>query len=337
MSYNIAVLGATGAVGHEILNILAERNFPIKNIYALASKNSAGKEVSFGEKVLKIQDVEKFDFEQANIALFSAGSEVSKHWAPIAGDKGCVVIDNTSCFRMDPNVPLIIPEVNPEALDGFRNKNIIANPNCSTIQMVVALKPLHDLFTIKRVVVSTYQSVSGAGKLAMDELWNQTRKMFFNENIKPENFNKRIAFNVIPQIDKFLEDGSTKEEKKMVDETKKILDHTIDVNATCVRVPVFIGHSEAVNVEFESNINIEEIRESLKNAPGISLIDDIENDTYITPIECVSDFSVFISRLRIDSTVPNGINMWVVSDNLRKGAALNSIQIAEELLNRKFI
>ena len=337
MSYNIAVLGATGAVGHEILNILAERNFPIKNIYALASKNSAGKEVSFGEKVLKIQDVEKFDFEHANIALFSAGSEVSKHWAPIAGDKGCVVIDNTSCFRMDPNVPLIIPEVNPEALDGFRNKNIIANPNCSTIQMVVALKPLHDLFTIKRVVVSTYQSVSGAGKLAMDELWNQTRKMFFNENIKPENFNKRIAFNVIPQIDKFLEDGSTNEEKKMVDETKKILDHTIDVNATCVRVPVFIGHSEAVNVEFESNINIEEIRESLKNAPGISLIDDIENETYITPIECVSDFSVFISRLRIDSTVPNGINMWVVSDNLRKGAALNSIQIAEELLNRKFI
>jgi len=337
MSYNIAVLGATGAVGHEMLSILAERNFPIKNIYALASKNSAGKEVSFGEEVLKVQDVENFNFEDVNIALFSAGSEVSKHWAPIAADKGCVVIDNTSCFRMDPDVPLIIPEVNPEALEGFRNKNIIANPNCSTIQMLVALKPLHDLSIIKRVVVSTYQSVSGAGKLGMDELWDQTRKMSFNENIKPKNFTKRIAFNVIPHIDKFLEDGSTKEEKKMVDETKKILDHTIDVNATCVRVPVFIGHSEAVNVEFESNINIEEIRESLKGAPGISLIDDIENETYITPIECVSDFSVFISRLRIDSTVPNGINMWVVSDNLRKGAALNSIQIAEELLNRKFI
>ena len=337
MSYNVAVLGATGAVGHEMLSILSERNFPIQNIYALASKNSAGKEVSYGDEVLKVQDVENFDFENANIALFSAGSEVSKKWAPIAGDKGCVVIDNTSFFRMDSEVPLIVPEVNPEALEGFRNKNIIANPNCSTIQMMVALKPLHDMYTIKRVVVSTYQSVSGAGKLAMDELWDQTRKMFFNENIKPENFTKRIAFNVIPHIDKFIEDGSTKEEKKMVDETKKILDQSIEVSATCVRVPVFIGHSEAVNIEFESNINIDEVEETLREAPGISLVDDVENEQYITPIECVSDFSVFISRLRIDNTVPNGLNMWVVSDNLRKGAALNSVQIAEELINRKYI
>ena len=337
MSYNVAVLGATGAVGHEMLSILSERNFPIQNIYALASKNSAGKEVSYGDEVLKVQDIENFDFENANIALFSAGSEVSKKWAPIAGDKGCVVIDNTSFFRMDSEVPLIVPEVNPEALEDFRNKNIIANPNCSTIQMMVALKPLHDMYTIKRVVVSTYQSVSGAGKLAMDELWDQTRKMFFNEEAKPENFTKRIAFNVIPHIDKFTEDGSTKEEKKMVDETKKILDQSIEVSATCVRVPVFIGHSEAVNIEFESNINIDEVEETLREAPGISLVDDVENEQYITPIECVSDFSVFISRLRIDNTVPNGLNMWVVSDNLRKGAALNSVQIAEELINRKYI
>ncbi len=337
MSYNVAVLGATGAVGHEMLSILAERNFPVENIYALASKNSVGKEVSFGDDVLKVQDVEEFDFEKANIALFSAGSDVSKKWAPIAGNKGCIVIDNTSFYRMDPDVPLVIPEVNPEALEDYRNKNIIANPNCSTIQMLVALKPLHDLYTIKRVVVSTYQSVSGAGKLAMDELWDQTRKMFFNENIKPENFTKRIAFNVIPHIDKFLDDGSTKEEQKMVDETKKILDQFIEVSATCVRVPVFIGHSESVNLEFESNINLEEIEDSLREASGVSVIDDIENEGYITPIECVSDFSVFISRLRLDKTIPNGLNMWVVSDNLRKGAALNSVQIAEELINRKYI
>ena len=337
MSYNVAVLGATGSVGHEMLSILAERNFPIQNIYALASKNSTGKEVSYGDEVLKVQDVENFDFEDAHIALFSAGSEVSKKWAPIAGSKGCIVIDNTSYFRMDSEVPLVVPEVNPEALEGFRNKNIIANPNCSTIQMLVALKPLHDLYTIKRVVVSTYQSVSGAGKLAMDELWDQTRKMFFNENVKPENFTKRIAFNVIPHIDKFTEDGSTKEEKKMVDETKKILDQSIEVSATCVRVPVFIGHSEAVNIEFDSNINLDEVEEALRDSPGISLVDDVENEQYITPIECVSDFSVFISRLRIDSTIPNGLNMWVVSDNLRKGAALNSVQIAEELINRKYI
>ena len=337
MGYNIAVLGATGAVGHEMLTILSERNFPVENIYALASENSAGKEVSFGDDVLKVQDVEKFDFEKANIALFSAGSEVSKKWAPIAGEKGCIVIDNTSFFRMDSEVPLVIPEVNPEALEEYRNKNIIANPNCSTIQMLVALKPLHDLFNIKRVVVSTYQSVSGAGKLAMDELWDQTRKMFFNENIKPENFSKRIAFNVIPHIDKFLDNGSTKEEKKMVDETKKILDKSIEVSATCVRVPVFIGHSESVNIEFESDVNLDQINDILRDAPGVSLVDDTKNDTYITPIECVSDFSVFISRLRIDDTIPNGINMWVVSDNLRKGAALNSVQIAEELISRKYI
>jgi len=337
MSYNVAVLGATGAVGHEMLTILEERNFPIENIYALASKRSVGKEVSFGDKILKVENVDDFDFSNADIALFSAGSDVSKKWAPIAGEKGCIVIDNTSYFRMDPDVPLIIPEVNPEALEDYRNKNIIANPNCSTIQMLVALKPLHDLSIIKRVVVSTYQSVSGAGKSAMDELWNQTRKMFFNETVEVKNFTKKIAFNVIPHIDKFLDDGSTKEEQKMVNETKKILDNSIEVNATCVRVPVFIGHSESINVEFESNISIEEIRDALEEAEGISLIDDIKNDLYITPIDCVSDFAVFISRLRIDQTVPSGINMWVVSDNLRKGAALNSVQIAEELINRKYI
>jgi len=339
MGYNIAVLGATGAVGHEIITILEERNFPIENIYALASKRSVGKEVSFGNKVLKVENVENFNFSSVDIAIFSAGSDVSEKWAPIAGDKGCIVIDNTSHFRMDPDVPLIIPEVNPEALEGYRNKNIIANPNCSTIQMLVPLKPLHDLAIIKRIVVSTYQSVSGAGKSAMDELWDQTRKMFFNETETQEskNFNKRIAFNVIPQIDKFLDDGSTKEEVKMVNETKKILDSTIEVSATCVRVPVFIGHAESVNIEFENNISIEEIRDILGDTDGVSLVDNIETETYITPIECVSDFSVFVSRLRLDHTVPSGINMWVVSDNLRKGAALNSVQIAEELINRKYI
>ena len=339
MGYNLAVLGATGAVGHEIITILEERNFPIENIYALASKRSVGKEVSFGDKVLKVENVENFDFSSVDIAIFSAGSDVSEKWAPIAGDKGCIVIDNTSHFRMDPDVPLIIPEVNPEALEGYRNKNIIANPNCSTIQMLVPLKPLHDLAIIKRIVVSTYQSVSGAGKSAMDELWDQTRKMFFNETETQEskNFNKRIAFNVIPQIDKFLDDGSTKEELKMVNETKKILDSTIEVSATCVRVPVFIGHAESVNIEFENNISIEEIRDILGDTDGVSLVDNIETETYITPIECVSDFSVFVSRLRLDHTLPSGINMWVVSDNLRKGAALNSVQIAEELINRKYI
>ena len=339
MGYNVAVLGATGAVGHEIITILEERNFPIENIYALASKRSLGKEVSFGDKVLKVENVENFDFSSVDIAIFSAGSDVSEKWAPIAGDKGCIVIDNTSHFRMDPDVPLIIPEVNPEALEGYRNKNIIANPNCSTIQMLVPLKPLHDLAIIKRIVVSTYQSVSGAGKSAMDELWDQTRKMFFNETETQEskNFNKRIAFNVIPQIDKFLDDGSTKEELKMVNETKKILDSTIEVSATCVRVPVFIGHAESVNIEFENNISIEEIRDILGDTDGVSLVDNIETETYITPIECVSDFSVFVSRLRLDHTLPSGINMWVVSDNLRKGAALNSVQIAEELINRKYI
>ena len=339
MGYNVAILGATGAVGHEIITILEERNFPIENIYALASKRSVGKEVSFGNKVLKVENVENFDFSSVDIAIFSAGSDVSEKWAPIAGDKGCIVIDNTSHFRMDPDVPLIIPEVNPEALEGYRNKNIIANPNCSTIQMLVPLKPLHDLAIIKRIVVSTYQSVSGAGKSAMDELWDQTRKMFFNETETQEskNFNKRIAFNVIPQIDKFLDDGSTKEELKMVNETKKILDSTIEVSATCVRVPVFIGHAESVNIEFENNISIDEIRDILGDTDGVSLVDNIETETYITPIECVSDFSVFVSRLRLDHTVPSGINMWVVSDNLRKGAALNSVQIAEELINRKYI
>jgi len=330
MSYNVAVLGATGAVGHEMLSILAERNFPIQNIYALASKNSTGKEVSYGDEVLKVQDVENFDFEDVHIALFSAGSEVSKKWAPIAGSKGCIVIDNTSYFRMDSEVPLVVPEVNPEALEDFRNKNIIANPNCSTIQMLVALKPLHDLYTIKRVVVSTYQSVSGAGKLAMDELWDQTRKMFFNENVKPENFTKRIAFNVIPHIDKFTEDGSTKEEKKMVDETKKILDQSIEVSATCVRVPTFIGHAESVNIEFENHISSEEASKVLAEAPGC-LVDLDDKEYYATPIDCAGNDHTYISRIRNDDSLENGLNLWVVSDNLRKGAALNTIQIAEIL------
>ena len=331
MSYNIAVLGATGAVGHEMLTILEERNFPINNIFALASKRSVGKEVSFGDQVLKVQDVEKFDFSEVDIALFSAGSSVSEVWAPIAGEKGCIVIDNTSFFRMDPEVPLVVPEVNPEALEEYRNKNIIANPNCSTIQMLVPLKPLHDLSIIKRIVVSTYQSVSGAGKSAMDELWDQTRKMFFNETLENKNFSKRIAFNVIPHIDQFIEDGSTKEEKKMIDETKKILDSSIEVSATCVRVPVFVGHSEAVNIEFEEFLDEDEARNILREAPGILVVDKRDNGGYITPIECVGEFATYISRIRQDSTIENGLNLWCVSDNLRKGAALNAVQIAEVL------
>ena len=337
MGYKVAVVGATGAVGHEILSILSERNFPVDAIYALASKNSEGKDVSFGNNDIKVENLEKFDFSKTDIALFSAGSSVSKKWAPIAGEKGCIVIDNTSCFRMDPDVPLIVPEVNPEDIEAYRNKNIISNPNCSTIQMVVALKPLNDLAPIKRVVVSTYQSVSGAGKSAMDELWDQTRKMFFNEQYKAKHFSKRISFNVIPHIDSFSDDGSTGEELKMVNETKKILSSSIEVVATCVRVPVFVGHSESINIEFESSINMDEVYTTLRSFEGISVVDDIENDGYITPIECVGDYSVFVSRIREDNTIPFGLNMWVVSDNLRKGAALNSVQIAEELVNNGYI
>ncbi|MFP6759288.1 MAG: aspartate-semialdehyde dehydrogenase [Alphaproteobacteria bacterium] len=333
MGYRVAVVGATGNVGREILNILAERNFPADEVIALASERSKGREVSYGDNgVLDVRDLADFDFEGVDIGLFSPGSAVSAEHAPRAAASGCVVIDNTSCFRMDPDVPLVVPEVNREALAGFRERNIVANPNCSTIQMVVALKPLHDIARIKRVVVSTYQSVSGAGKAAMDELFDQTRKVYFQEPHEPVVFTKRIAFNAIPHIDAFEPDGSTREELKMANETKKILDPEIEVSATCVRVPVFVGHAEAVNVEFEEPIDVESAREALWNAPGLQLIDDPEENLYITPIDCVGEFDIFVSRLREDTTVPYGLNMWVVGDNLRKGAALNTVQIAEALI-----
>ncbi len=333
MGYRVAVAGATGNVGREILNILAERNFPADEVIALASERSKGREVSYGdERVLDVRDLADFDFEGVDIGLFSPGSAVSAEHAPRAAASGCVVVDNTSCFRMDPDVPLVVPEVNRGALAGFRERNIVANPNCSTIQMVVALKPLHDIARIKRVVVSTYQSVSGAGKAAMDELFDQTRKVYFQEPHEPVQFTKRIAFNAIPHIDAFEPDGSTREELKMANETKKILDPEIEVSATCVRVPVFVGHAEAVNVEFEEPIDVESAREALWNAPGLQLIDDPEENLYITPIDCVGEFDIFVSRLREDATVPYGLNMWVVGDNLRKGAALNTVQIAEALI-----
>jgi aspartate-semialdehyde dehydrogenase len=334
MGYRIAVAGATGNVGREILNLLDERDFPADEVVALASSASVGKEVGFGDDtVLKVQDLAKFDFEGTDIGLFSPGGKVSAVHAPRAAEAGCVVIDNTSHFRMDPDVPLVVPEINASALADFRERNIIANPNCSTIQMVMALKPLHDVARIKRVVVATYQSVSGAGKAAMDELFNQTRKVYFQEEHEPKVFPKRMAFNVIPHIDVFQPDGSTKEEWKMVQETKKILDPEIEVSATCVRVPVFVGHAEAINLEFETPIDIEEAREALWHAPGLQLIDNPEEGTYVTPVECVGEPDVFVSRLREDTTVPYGLNMWVVADNLRKGAALNAVQIAEELIN----
>jgi aspartate-semialdehyde dehydrogenase len=335
MSYNIAVVGATGNVGREILQTLAERNFPAKQVVALASSRSVGREVSFGEeKILKVEDLAKHDFSQTDIALFSPGSAVSKEFAPKAAAAGCVVIDNTSYFRMDPDVPLIVPEVNAEALKDFRKKNIIANPNCSTIQMLVALKPLHDAATIKRVVVSTYQSVSGAGKSAMDELYDQTKGMYVHDHKEPQNFTKRIAFNVIPHIDVFMDDGTTKEEWKMVEETKKILDPNVKVTATCVRVPVFVGHGESVNIEFEKSLSEEQAREILEEAEGVELYDRRQDAGYITPVECAGEGAVFISRLRQDPSVEHGLNMWVVSDNLRKGAALNAVQIAETLIGR---
>ena len=334
MGYRVAVVGATGNVGREILNILSEREFPADEIVALASERSKGREVSYGDDgVLEVRDLAKFDFEGIDLGLFSPGSKASAIHAPRAAEAGCVVVDNTSQFRMDVDVPLVVPEVNREALDGFRERNIIANPNCSTIQMVVALKPLHDIARIKRVVVSTYQSVSGAGKSAMDELFDQTRKIYFQEEHEPSEFTRRMAFNVIPHIDVFQPDGSTKEELKMVRETQKILDPEIEVSATCVRVPVFVGHAEAVNVEFEEPIDLDTARDALWNAEGLQLIDDPEENLYVTPIECVGEFDVFVSRLREDPTVPYGLNMWVVADNLRKGAALNTVQIAEALID----
>lgn len=332
MGYRVAVAGATGNVGREILALLAERGFPADEVAALASNRSTGREVSYGEKeVLKVRPLEGFDFEGFDFGLFSPGAKVSDIYAPVAASSGCVVIDNSSRFRMEPDVPLVVPEVNPEALEGFRAHNIVANPNCSTIQMVVALKPLHDIAPIERVVVATYQSVSGAGKAAMDELFDQTRKVYFQEERAPAEFTRRIAFNAIPHIDRFLDDGSTGEERKMALETRKILDPQIAVSATCVRVPVFVGHAEAVNVQFEAPVAIEEAREALAAAPGVQLVDDPGEELYVTPVECVGEYDVFVSRLREDPTVPHGLNMWVVADNLRKGAALNTVQIAETL------
>jgi aspartate-semialdehyde dehydrogenase len=334
MGYKVAVIGATGNVGREMLNILAEREFPADEVFAIASRKSMGVEVSYGDARLKCRDLETFDFRGIDFALMSAGSAVSKKWSPKIGAQGCVVIDNSSCWRMDPDVPLIVPEVNADAVVGFSKKNIVANPNCSTAQLVVVLKPLHDRAKIKRVVVATYQSVSGAGKEAMDELWDQTKGIFVTSPSEPKVFTKQIAFNVIPHIDVFMEDGQTKEEWKMMVETKKILDPKIKLTATCVRVPVFVGHSEAVNIEFEQPISAEEVREILREAPGCMVVDKREDGGYVTPVECVGDFATFISRIREDSTIENGINLWVVSDNLRKGAALNTVQIAECLINR---
>ncbi|WP_300588311.1 aspartate-semialdehyde dehydrogenase [Marivita sp.] len=332
MGYRVVVAGATGNVGREMLNILAERQFPVDEIAALASRRSLGTEVSFGDKTLKTQDLDTFDFTGWDIALFAIGSDATKKYAPISAKAGCVVIDNSSLYRYDPDVPLIVPECNADAIHGYSKKNIIANPNCSTAQMVVALKPLHDRARIKRVVVSTYQSVSGAGKEGMDELWDQTKAVYNPvTDVPPAKFQKQIAFNVIPQIDVFMEDGSTKEEWKMMVETKKILDPSIKVTATCVRVPVFVGHSEAINIEFEDHLDEDEARDILREAPGIMVIDKREPGGYVSPIECVGDYATFISRIRQDSTIDNGLNLWCVSDNLRKGAALNAVQIAEVL------
>jgi aspartate-semialdehyde dehydrogenase len=354
MGYRVAVVGATGNVGREILNILAERQFPLDEVAAVASSRSTGDEIDFGDsgETLRVKNLEHFDFAGWDIALFAAGSEVSKIHVPRAAAAGCTVIDNSSLYRMDPDVPLIVPEVNADAIAGYTKKNIIANPNCSTAQLVVALKPLHDAATIKRVVValkplhdaakirrvvvSTYQSVSGAGKAGMDELFEQSRNIFVGDPNEAVHFTKQIAFNVIPQIDRFLDDGSTKEEWKMVVETKKILDPAIKVSATCVRVPVFVGHSEAVNIEFENEISADEARDILREAPGIMVVDKREDGGYVTPVEAVGDYATYVSRIREDPTVENGLSLWVVSDNLRKGAALNAVQIAE-LLGRKHL
>ena len=336
MTYNIAVVGATGAVGREMLQTLSERNFPLNNIYALASKSSIGREVSFGdEKILKVLSLEDFDFEKVDIALFSAGSDIAKKYGPVVGKTGCIVIDNSSCFRMDDDVPLIVPEVNPDAINSFKKRNIIANPNCSTIQLVVALKPIHDHFKVSRVVVSTYQAVSGAGKPAMDELFNQTKGVFVHDQATPEQFTKKIAFNVIPHIDTFMDDGFTKEEWKMRVETKKILDNNINLVAHCVRVPVFIGHSEAVFLECEKDISVNKVRNLLRDADGITVIDHRADEGYVTPVEVAGEDDIYISRIRKDPSVKNGLVFWCVGDNLRKGAALNTVQIAELLVSKK--
>ncbi len=332
MGYKVVVAGATGNVGREMLNILAEREFPVDEIAVLASRRSLGTEVSFGDTTLKCKDLDTFDFTGWDIAFFAIGSDATKQYAPIAASKGCVVIDNSSLYRYDPDVPLVVPEVNAAAVEGYTKKNIIANPNCSTAQMVVALKPLHDRAPIRRVVVSTYQSVSGTGKDGMDELWEQTKSIYNpTSEVPPKVYPKQIAFNVIPHIDVFLDDGSTKEEWKMVAETKKIMDPSIKLTATCVRVPVFVGHSEAINIEFEDFLDEDEARDILREAPGLLVVDKREDGGYITPIDCVGEYATYVSRIRQDSTIENGLNIWVVSDNLRKGAALNAVQIAEVL------
>ena len=336
MSYRVAVVGGTGNVGREMLQILAEHEFPAREVVPVASARSAGMEVSYGDDdVLKVRDLDKFDFKGFDIALFSPGAKVSAVHAPRAASAGCIVIDNTSQFRMDPDIPLVVPEVNPDAIARYKKRNIIANPNCSTIQMVVALKPLHDIARIKRVVVATYQSVSGAGKEAMDELFNQTRAIYTNAPIERTRFTKQIAFNCIPHIDVFMPDGATKEEWKMAVETRKILDPNIAVSATCVRVPVFIGHAEAVNVEFENPIDETMALAALRRAPGVSVIDHRADEGYVTQIECAGEDMVYVSRLRADPTAPNCLSFWVVADNLRKGAALNAVQIAEHLVKHE--
>ena len=337
MGYRVVVVGATGNVGREMLTILDERQFPVDELAVLASRRSLGTDVSFGDKTLKTKDLDTFDLTGWDMALFAVGSEATAKYAPIAAKAGCVVIDNSSLYRYDMDIPLIVPEVNPQDIHKYSNKNIVANPNCSTAQMVVALKPLHDRATIKRVVVSTYQSVSGSGKEGADELWNQTKSIYNPvTDVPPNKFQKQIAFNVIPQIDVFMDSGDTKEEWKMMAETKKIVDPKIKVTATCVRVPVFVGHAESINIEFEDHLDENEARDILREAPGIMVIDKREDGGYVTPIECVGDYATFISRIRQDSTIDNAINLWCVSDNLRKGAALNAVQIAE-LLGREVL
>lgn len=336
MSYKVAVVGATGNVGREMLGVLAERQFPVSEVVALASTRSIGTEVSFGDSVLKVKALDYFDFKGTDIVLMAAGSAVSKPWAPKIAAAGALVIDNASCWRLDREVPLVVPEVNVSALNDIK-KGIVANPNCAIIQLVVALKPLHDAATIKRVVVATYQSVSGAGKAAMDELFRQTRAVFVADPVETETFTKQIAFNVIPHIQEFHASGYTNEEFKMMAEVQKILDPNILLTATCVRVPVFVGHSEAVNIEFENPITSEKARALLRAAPGVLVVDKREDGGYVTPIECAGEDATYVSRIRKDPTVENGLSLWVVADNLRKGAALNAVQIAECLINRKLL
>lgn len=337
MGFKIAIIGATGNVGTEMLSILAERNFPAETIVPLASRKSQGREVSYGDRTLKVKALENYDFADTDIALMSAGGDLAKIWAPKIARQNCVVIDNSSAFRYELDVPLIVPEVNPDAIEGFSKRNIIANPNCSTAQLVVALKPLHDFAKIKRIVVSTYQSVSGGGKDAMDELFNQTRAVLVNDRVESHLFTKRIAYNVIPHIDDFMEDGYTKEEWKVLAETKKMLDKSIKVTCTAVRVPVYVGHAESVNIEFENEITADEARDILREAPGCLVVDKHEDGGYMTPYECAGEDATYISRIREDATVENGLNIWIVSDNLRKGAALNTVQIAELLIERNLI